>query len=231
LVELKNWRSALGNVDLKNIGLIFIKFATGRLSWLPKWSYYLAAGIPTAIIWLFVVKGMWKNKLLAFLFVFPLIIGLIISFWMPMMMYFRFLYLIPIMCLLLVEVLKKRLLKFNLFILSIYLIFSFIYLLLPQFHREDWKGLSQGLSGRAPVYMIIPSSDPITYYRSDVSVYELRTVNKSVIPETIQVIPYTSNLYGIDYESILQRRGCIKESQASFRGDLLLERWKCMRNA
>jgi uncharacterized membrane protein len=255
LAELKNWSSALGNVDIKNITLIFVKFATGRLSWVPKWGYYMVVGIPTALVWVFAVFGMKKNKLLAVLFILPLLFGVIVSIKMPMMMYFRFLYLIPVMSILLVSAvipseegiqskfhntkkdnysLDSRLRgndKVLCTIMFFYLIFSLIYLLLPQFHREDWKSLSEKLQSNTRVYMIIPSSDPISYYRSDVSVFELRTLNKTALPETIDVIPYTSGIYGVHYAEQLIKRGCIKESETNFRGDLLLERWKCLRNA
>jgi hypothetical protein len=231
LADLKNWSSALGNVDVKNIALIFLKFATGRLSWLPKWSYYLIAGIPTAITWIVVVLGMKSKKQLAYLFVLPLIFGMAVSVIAPMMMYFRFLYLIPVMSLLLVTTLHKKIPHIHIFILASYIIFSLVYLTGSQFHREDWKSLSGKLEKDIPVYMIIPSSDPIAYYRSDVSVYELRTLGSTKVPEVIEVIPYTSDLYGLNYVQLLQNAGCIKESQATFRGDLILEKWKCLRNA
>jgi len=253
LIDLKNWSKALGNVDIKNIGLIFLKFATGRLSWFPKWSYYLVAGVPTAIIWLFVGRGARKNKLFSCLFILPLIFGVIVSFWVPMMMYFRFLYLVPVMSILLalgisspaflrVIPMKIGIQKRNLnhidpvslhgmIILSIFIAFSLVYLLLSQFHREDWKSLAKNLDNRMPLYMILPSSDPISYYRNDISSFELRSIHKLSLLEEVQIIPYTADLYGVDYAALLQQKGCIKESEQHFRGDLILEKWKCLKNA
>lgn len=226
LAELTNWTSALGNVNIKNLLLFPIKFATGRLSWYPKWSYYISAGVPTGITWIVVFFGMKKNKVLAALLILPLFFGLIVSFIAPMMMYFRFLSLILVVSLLLANSTKLKHL-----ILAFFLIFSFVYLLIPFFHREDWKGMSKELSSQIPVYMILPSSDPLTYYRSDVMIYELRTLNKSAVQETIQVIPYTSDLYGIDYVSLLRKTGCVKETQTNYRGDVVVERWRCLKNA
>ena len=262
LADLKNWNMALGKVEIKNVAMIFLKFATGRVSWYPKASYYLFAGIPTVFIWLFTLLGAKKNKLFGYLFILPLLIGLFVSLWAPMMMYFRFLYLIPIMSILLtssvipaeagIQGMDSRLPSFaqgyglakrgndkgsgndkvKYLLIMIYLIFSLLYLLNPQFHREDWKSLSQALSSKTPVFMIIPSSDPISYYRKDVSVFELRNINKTMfLPETIDIIPYTSEIYGLNYARLLQRIGCIKETQSSFRGDLMIEKWKCLRNA
>jgi len=79
--------------------------------------------------------------------------------------------------------------------------------------------------------MILPSSDPIFYYRDDILVFELRDIKKMKVSEHINVIPYTSEIYGLDYVNLLQAVGCIKETQSSFRGDLVIEKWKCLRNA
>jgi len=224
---------ALGKAEIKNVAMLFLKFATGRLSWLPKWSYYLAAGIPTAIIWLVVALGARRNTLFVFLFTLPLLFCLFVSFWAPMMMYFRFLYLVPVMSLLLALGIvnhEKNIIRPSI-ILGIFIIFSFVYLLLSQFHREDWKRMTQELRTNIPVYMILPSSDPVTYYREDIAIRELRSINKASVPETIHVIPYTSEIYGLNYVKSLQEMGCVRETQASFRGDVVLEKWKCLRNA
>jgi len=233
LVDLKNWSMALGKAEIKNVAMIFLKFATGRLSWLPKWSYYLVAGIPTAIIWFIGALGARKNKVLVYLFILPLLFGLFVSFWAPMMMYFRFLYLVPVMSILLalgIITHEKNTIRPSI-LLGVLIIFSFVYLLIPQFHREDWKSMTQELRTNIPVYMILPSSDPLTYYREDVAVRELRTIQKSPIPEIIHVVPYTSEIYGLNYVRNLEMLGCVKESGASFRGDVVLERWRCLRNA
>jgi 4-amino-4-deoxy-L-arabinose transferase-like glycosyltransferase len=236
LAELTNWTSALGNVNVKNLLLFPIKFATGRLSWYPKWSFYLIAGVPTLITWIVVVFGMKKNKVLASLLILPLLFGILVSFVAPMMMYFRFLYLIPVMSLLIGNQIGKPIvgqmkIPIGFVILFFYCVFSLVYIFVPVFHREDWKSAARELKSSTPLYMIIPSSDPITYYRSDVTIHELRTLNKNTIPETIQVIPYTSDLYGIDYASLLRKSGCVRETQASFRGDVVVETWKCLKNA
>lgn len=233
LADVKNWSVVLGKAELKNILMIFLKFATGRISWYPKWSYYIVAGIPTAIIWLSIALGIRKNKLLASLFILPLLFGLFVSLWAPMMMYFRYLYLIPVMSLLLasstIEIKSNDKKKCGM--TAIFIIFSFVYLLLPQFHREDWKGLTHTLQSESRVYMILPSSDPIAYYRDDIPVFELRTIETSDLPEYITIIPYTSEIYGFNYQQILKEKGCIKKSQMRFRGDLQLEEWICLRKA
>lgn len=229
LADLANWTAALGKAEIKNVAMLFIKFATGRMSWYPKWSYYLVAGVPTFIVWVLVGMGGVKNKMLASILVIPLLLGLIVSFVAPMMMYFRFLYLISVMCLLIAF--SVRVPFARMMVVACFLIFSLTYLLLPQFHREDWKGLGRSMTSDTPVYMIVPSSDPIAYYRNDVSVFELRSIKNSTVPEYLYVVPYTADLYGLDYNVLLEGKGCLKESTTHFRGDLILEKWKCLQNA
>jgi uncharacterized membrane protein len=226
LAVVKNWSLVLGKAELKNFLMIFLKFATGRLSWYPKWSYYVVAGGSSVLIWILVTVGMIKNKTLSFLFSFPLLIGLIASFITPMMMYFRFLYLIPVMSLLLIEgKLNKLFIKLG--VLFIFLSFSLLYILSPQFHREDWKKLVQKINPIKPIYMILPSSDPIAYYNSSITPSELRNMAKIAISGHIQVIPYVEELYGYNHTEVLKKKGCILESRSTYRGPLILENWNC----
>lgn len=231
LADLTNWTAALGKAEMKNVAMIFLKFATGRLSWFPKWSYYLIAGVPTLIIWTLAFFGAVKNKMLGALFIVPLLLGLIVSFVAPMMMYFRFLYLIAVMSILLALAVSQKRHIVGSIILALYCLFFSLYLFNPQFHREDWKGLGQSMGSNTPVYMIVPSSDPIGYYRPDISVFELRSIKNSTVPEYLYVIPYTADLYGINHNVLLEEKGCLKVTTTHFRGDLILEKWSCLRNA
>lgn len=113
----------------------------------------------------------------------------------------------------------------------ILLVFSLTYLLTPQFHREDWKNLTRDIDSTQPVYMIVPSSDPVIYYNSMISLFEIRDIKKLNVPEHIQVIPYVEEIYGYSHTIELEKKGCIKETQSEYRGNLILEKWKCLRNA
>ncbi|MCX6731365.1 MAG: hypothetical protein NTZ55_05970, partial [Candidatus Roizmanbacteria bacterium] len=181
----------------------------------------------TLITWIVIAMGMKKNKVLSFLFFFPLGIGLLISFVSPMMMYFRFLYLIPVMSLLLLEPKIMGKLSMRIGVLVLIVIFSMLYLIAPQFHREDWKKMVGNINPTKPVYMIIPSSDPVTYYNSTLTLFEIRNMQETALPEHIQVIPYVEELYGYNHTKILNEKGCIKEAQSVYRGPLILEDWKC----
>lgn len=239
LQEVSNWNVVLGKAEIKNLAMVFIKFTSGRLSWFPKWSYYVVAGIWALVVGSLLLLNAKKNKTLVFIFVFPLIIGLILSFWVPMMQYFRFLYLIVPMSVILAGIHKNKWIPAFAGMTNTvlggmafcFIIFSLTYLLLPQFHREDWKKLTQDINSTQPVYMILPSSDPLFYYQNNLTVYELREIGSMTLPESIQVIPYVSEIYGYNYSLELTKKGCIKTNESTYRGPVILEIWKCLRNA
>lgn len=213
LVEVKNWSSVLGPANLKNILLIVVKFTIGRISFYPKWIYYLISIIVSLPLWFILIKKTFNQRKVAFIFWTTLVIGFAFSIFTPMFQYFRFLYLIPFLCL----ILKK-----SYFYSIIFLLFSFVYLLSPQFHRENWKEMSNGLPDN--IYMIISAADPINYYRPDIKIHNL----SSEIPTDyeITVLPYISEIHGVDYLSRLKSLGYFQKEITSYSGPLTKEIWQ-----
>jgi len=181
LTEVKNWFLVLGKVNLKNLLLIPVKFCVGRVSFYPKWLYWLVAGGWTTFVLYQILKiknQNYKSKIkidILFFLGCPIFLGFVVSFFTPLLQYFRFLYLVPFMCLLLVDMSYKSnriyvILAFGFFLWSI------LYLLNPIFHREDWKGLAYYLRQKKieKVYMISSSSDPLIYYYPNVKINSLK---------------------------------------------------------
>ncbi len=222
LATVSNWSLVLGKANLKNLLLIPLKFSFGRISFYPKGIYYLVSGLWSLFIFAVLLKAGLKNKLLLFLFVFPLILGLVFSFSSPLLQYFRFLFLLPIMSILLTLGTKdwqRWVIVFG------FLILSLIYLFCPFFHREDWKSLARNISKDKPVYIILPSSDALSYYKKDLNFNDLREiVDKSITSKKIIVIPYTSDIYGLDYQKILREKG-FKLNRISSAYFLQMEEW------
>jgi predicted transcriptional regulator len=102
--------------------------------------------------------------------------------------------------------------------------FSLAYLLVPQFHREDWKSLANSLDRKSSIYMVMSSSDPVTYYRKDLKLKDMREMEKELNDKSITVIPYTADIHGIDYRKILSGKGYTLQETKSFR-DLTYEVW------
>lgn len=253
LSQVSNWSLVLGTPSLKNLLLIPVKFSIGRLSFYPKIIYYAVAGLWTLFTFSFVMLGAIKKRYLFFIFLFPLFLAFLFSFFSPLMQYFRFLYLLPVINLLMVAgvdqyiSVKERKGFFSMFwkkheerlldkirnnavfeiLLVVFILFSLLYLLIPGFHREDWKRMSQALPSNSPIYMILPSSDPLLYYRPDITLKELRTIGENeFLGNDTYVVPYTSPIYGFDHENALRNKGCHFKERYTFR-EVYFEKWNC----
>lgn len=147
LKDVTNWSLVLGKTNLKNLLLIPIKFAFGRLTFYPKNFYYVLASLWTFFIFS-IFASIKKSKELIFLFLFPLILVFLISFKLPMLQFFRYLYLLPVFSLILAKSLSTKKSCFSLTIFFGFFFLSLIYLLSPSQHREDWQSLAKSLPPR-----------------------------------------------------------------------------------
>ncbi|MGB9707688.1 MAG: glycosyltransferase family 39 protein, partial [Microgenomates group bacterium] len=221
LSEVKNWSLVLGKANLKNLILIPLKFSVGRISFYPKWLYYLIAG--SWVMFLIILniknfKNMIKNKnieLLYLLVILPILFGFGISFFTPLLSYFRFLYLLPIFCILLSFAINTTVLR-SIVVIG-FGIFSAFYLLNTDFHREDWRSLAKSIPKNLPLFMILSSSDSLKYYNHNLKIFSLNNLSKSNYKKII-VIPYTAEIWGINYQKILKEKQYFIQKKVDFRG-------------
>ncbi len=204
-----NWSMVLGKANLKNLLLIPIKFSIGRIQFEPKLGYYAVAGIWSVLIFAYIGIGSIKNKLLAFLFFIPLILGFLISFFTPLLQYFRFVYLIPLFALLIccgIEEKYRRAIY-----LAGFIIFSIVYVFMPQYHRENWRALVGTIKPGQTVYMVYSSSDPVRYYldqnNNSSKIKDLSALPSAMKEKNILVIPYTADIHGVNYQETLTKYG------------------------
>ncbi|MFA7301267.1 MAG: hypothetical protein WC069_03090 [Candidatus Shapirobacteria bacterium] len=209
LKSVLNWSSVLGSSNLKNLLLIPIKFTIGRISFYPKVIYYLISFVLVVPLWSLLFLKSFKSKQVSFVFWTTLFIGFIFSIFTPMFQYFRFLYLIPFLCI----IINK-----NIFYSFIFLLFSSVYLFNPVFHREDWKSLSASLPSK--VYMISSFADPIKYYKN----IEISDIRQPILENTITVVPYGESIHDFDHNNYLNNLGYKKISTNNFR-ELTSENW------
>ncbi|MEK9178975.1 MAG: glycosyltransferase family 39 protein [Patescibacteria group bacterium] len=217
LASVVNWNLVLGNVTLKNFILIFIKFMSGRISFEPKIVYFGLAGLWSLFTWLFVVKGGLKDRKLSFLFLCCLLAVVCWSFVSPMLQYFRLLFLLPLVMVLLDRGANNAVIK--IIIVITFIAWSLAYLLNSTQHREDWKSLAQKLDSKFPVVMITDARDPLDYYSRRFTIYDLRRIRE--MPKKfkeIQVINYNMEIYGIDYRKKLQEKGYRMVKEYTVRG-------------
>jgi len=226
LQTVLNWKSVLGISSIKNLLLIPLKFSFGRISFYPKWLYWAASGIWSIFVWFLIIQGARKNRLFGYLLICPLVIGLLFSFFTPLLQYFRFLFLIPLMSILIAMGINTPVKRLT--VVDGFIVLSFIYLFVPQFHREDWKSLAKNLSKNDQIYMILSSADGLKYYNNKLVINELTHLlppwRDTARRGEIIVIPYTADIYGFNYKKILEENKFHLKQTDNFRG-LTKEYW------
>lgn len=213
-----SWGNVVGGLSLKALLLIPIKFLIGRIAIDNNLVFALVMALPLLLtVWL-VWRGVKSNKFFTAWLLVPLILTIIVSLKLPVLSYFRLLFLLPAFYLLIAAVAPK---KWLVGFLCLNLISSAIYLFNPAFHREDWRGLTHSLTDQPVV--IIPAVDaPLKYYYSGEVIYDVPSV-----PE-FWYIPYAEPIFDPDL-SLRQKinaSGYQEISQDHFRGNLTLIQYK-----
>lgn len=141
------WANIVGGASLKELGLLAVKSIIGRVSFVDKFLY-IAVVIPILSLYGFIAYRALKNlskeaKLIAVWILIPIILALLISFYIPIFAYFRMIYILPATAILLGLGIKKFDGKIQKLLLLLILINSLVSLLVyyfnPKFQREDWK--------------------------------------------------------------------------------------------
>lgn len=154
--------AGMGELNVKNAGLVGVKFVTGRIPFPEEILWQILILSLSAVFWGFamtgVVKGFgkisgkngsvfsWKNEnvLLALWGFGPLLLGSVLSLKIPIFIYFRFLFVLPALILLLVAGIDGFGGRFGKILFwgvwGVWGIFSLFYLLDHNYQRENWKG-------------------------------------------------------------------------------------------
>jgi len=143
-ITAPGWWNILGQVTVKNIALIPVKFMIGRVSIDNKVVYGLAMVVAGAVFLYLILRAQKSFFLWIWLGV-SLILGIILSFFIPTLTYFRYLFVLPAFYLLIsagiVSLKKPWVMVAIVFVLFVNLISSFAYLIIPRLWREDWRSL------------------------------------------------------------------------------------------
>lgn len=231
LADISNWSLVLGKAELKNLLLIPVKVVSGRYDLATSADYALV--LTMCAVWSCVVLYSLFAKRsrthiphtailgLLGMILLPITLGYILSFFKPMMQYFRFLPVVVPLCVMCGIVVRKRLFQWVLLLGSV--MFCLIYLGDSRHHREDWKGLAATLAPSSTVYMIPSSADPIKYYRPDVQVVDAAQLAQARSRDAV-VIPYVFVVYGINSATLGKQSGRTLEQVYVF-NHLTYERW------
>lgn len=206
------WGRVVGGFSLKNIALIPVKFLIGRVNYQPQWWYGLISilGVGAVLASLgsqIKIPTKLKDVKIPNLFVWlvsfsPIVIGIGLSTQVSLLSYFRFIFVLPLMYLLFVAGLSRLPIKWRQACLGLVLIISLVstgrYLTMPEYQREDWRGLSrwidqQEVTGQA----IIPNlaqAAPYQWYQKEVPIYD-HVETLPVLSESIYYIRYVPEIY------------------------------------
>lgn len=172
------WSQVVGGSDFKSLLLTFVKFTIGRISLDNDLTYALVfAPIGLFILFLFFLSLLRLSHLRLFVwfwFFIPTTLAFIISFYIPIFSYFRFIFILPAFYLIWASAINtvnwpplNRILL--LFALVINLSASTIYYTNPKFQREDWRSAYQLIAKNAtPKTIVLFESNytvaPFDYY-------------------------------------------------------------------
>lgn len=204
-----SWGNILGRADLKSLSLVFVKFSTGR--------------IPTEIwmtpilIFYSIILFRARERLLWLWFVAPIVIGFLISFFIPVFSYFRFLFILPAFVLLLALGTRGKI-WLTIPIVVISLICISMFNLTSNYQREDWRSAAVYIKSD-PGQVVFPSdaqSAPLVYYGVNLK-------NKTESP--VYLMRYVQEIFdpADNKRRNLEQSGYEKSEERGFNGVLI---WK-----
>ena len=140
-----SWSALLGETNFKNVALIPVKFILGRISFDNKNVYALIVIIACVIFGYLLFRSIKNLKLFWAWLIIPIILAALIGFKISIFSYFRLIFVLPAFYILVAQGIsnlkKPWVYLFACYVLGVNLLGSSAYLLVPKFHREDWRGL------------------------------------------------------------------------------------------
>lgn len=189
------WQAVLGESTLKNIMLLFIKFSIGRISTDNNLIYITLTlalfAISTLVALLAILRITYQRFALFIWFILPAMLAFVISFFIPLFSYFRFLFILPAYQIILASGINViNLPKVNKLLLAIFLTINFIsfsvYFLNPKFHREDWKNATGDVVSSAVL-------DSVVLFEAPFVLPPFEIYSKNAVPAYGAIDQFTPN--------------------------------------
>jgi len=234
----QQWSDVVGGISFKNLSLIPVKFLIGRLPVDNNLFFITLLSLPfllLAYLLFLTFKNINKNRFSTITIfswlILPLIMIILVSLKVPVLSYFRILYLLPAFYLILVLAigyLPKSLQKpVIIFLLAINLISSSLYLFNSNFHREDWQQLTKVLAAKntnnSPAVIIPVVDAPLKYYYAS-NIVSSDNIESILDKSEIWLVPYAQPIFDPTQKTnqkILQA-GFKENYKQHFRGNLTL---------
>jgi len=226
------WWKVLGDISIKNILLFPVKFSVGRISWENNFIYLFFVLVISSIYLLNLLKSFdKKSKNIFVILLMSLLVGVVVSYFIPILLYFRFLFLLPFFYILVAYGLSKQ--KENLFIVLFSLIiilnfyFSLKYLFNVEYHREDWRLVSNYIRNfsndkNLVIWLSNSQKEGLIYYKSDQYIKSVNDVNDST--EKILLSRYVYDIVDPNNEVLkIVEENFIKVKEHNFNGIIFYE--------
>lgn len=226
------WWKVLGKTNLKELLLVPVKFALGRISFVDKRLYALVSGaiLLTYSFLVLRVKTLKDSRLrLIWLWLaVPTALAAALGLKISVLSYFRLIFVLPAFFLLIASGilrLKGRLFKAGLlFVVCVNLLASGAYLFNSRFQREDWRGLVSFVENAAKdkntitLFVTDGQTEAYRYYSKGGKIAGPRGLNTSY--EQIWLMRYVQEIFDPEdrLRKEIERLGFIKKGEYSFNG-------------
>lgn len=208
--SLPGWGSVVGGANLRELLLVFVKTIIGRVSIANKLVYQsvmVVLGLFYLTIIVAAIKKLDRNiKLLLLWITIPLTLAFLISYFIPVLTYFRMLFILPAFYLLVAKGLVSlpRLYFKGAFLIVVLtsLVSLVTYYTNPKFQREDWRGVSQFIQKEHGLILFennhLPA--PVIYYLDSTSSLEAALTNvPAKTKNDLKKIPDVKTVYLVEY--------------------------------
>ncbi len=230
------WGDVVGKLSAKSLLLVPVKFLVGRVSVENNIVFGILLLIPILIAAVAIFRALKHNhqttNILLGWILLPLTLGALIAVKVPVFSYFRFIFLLPAVYLLIAVGFSRLTISFRKLAIAGLILTNIIsssaYLLLTRFHREDWRGvMNYANSLNQNSLIMIPNlaqSAGVEMYNSkNIKIQDKNTINLSSKPTEVLFIRYVQEIFD-PYETIntnLQKDGYEKVQEKSFQGVLV----------
>jgi len=220
-VQGSAWWGILGQPTLKNFLLVPIKFILGRISLDNRWLY----GVVVVLLFYLFGYLLWRarmaGKLLWLWLVLPVGLEILVSLKIPMLSYFRFLFVLPALYILVgkgIENSRKYRRFFLCLVMGVNLVTTICYLLTPKFQREDWRGAASAIGEDKIVFPAATQKEALIYYGKGEQI--INTSQISLRDKEIWLSRYVWEIFDSDdsAKKSVEALGYNKTSEYNFNG-------------
>ncbi|HKB88279.1 MAG TPA: glycosyltransferase family 39 protein [Patescibacteria group bacterium] len=174
------WWRTLGELSYKNIALIPVKFIIGRVGFENKLIYSAIIVFLVLIFGYLLYKARKSSNLVWAWLVIPIFIGIAVSFEIPILSYFRFLFCLPAFYILVASGVEKSG-RYKNILLSIIILInlatSFYYLFTPKFYREDWRLAAKTIGNSKIITPSNSQKEALIYYGKEMQIVDISKIS------------------------------------------------------